>query len=459
MTNEQSTKKQFAEPEGEFFFGNARLAMKSPLEYYEQCFKKYGDYIKFSAFAGPAKLNWYLLMHPTAVEAVLQKHQQKYRKPDLFNKPAGLLVGQGILTSEGSFWLQHRRLAQPAFHRNEIVRLGDTIVACAKEVVERWSKLADGTIIDVHKEMILFSLKTAGLALFSMNLEADAGSFGDNLRKAFEFVNQQMYHYPLNPPLWVPLKENIEFKKAKEQLDAVVLSVIEHRRTEGGDHHDFLGLLMAARDEDTGEGMNDQQLKDEVITLLVAGHDTIAAALSWTWFLLAQNPDCRDKLHDELKQTLNGIDPSVSSLEKLSYTKMTLDESLRLYPPAWGQPRQAIEDDEIDGYFIPKGAIIDLMQWNTHRHPDFWDEPEKFEPERFLPEVAAKRPKFAYYPFGGGSRVCIGQHLALLEGQLALATIAQSFQLELVPGEVVEPDPTFTLIPKGGLKMKLVHRN
>jgi cytochrome P450 len=228
--------------------------------------------------------------------------------------------------------------------------------------------------------------------------------------------------------------------------------IADHRR-HGQDRGDLLSLLLAARDEDTGEAMSDKQVRDEALTLILAGHETTANALAWTWYLLSQNPEVEQKLHAELAAVLDGRAPTVADLPNLRYTSMVIDESMRLYPPAWSVGRSPIADDEILGFQIPKGSSLMLSQWLTHRHPDFWENPERFDPDRFSPERSANRPRYAYFPFGGGPRQCIGNVFALTEANLILAAVAQKFRLRMVPGHRVELQPLVTLRPRYGLKM------
>lgn len=447
--------KEWKTPEGEFFWGSAQQVKNDPLNFYLQAQRQHGDYLKLRATLG---FEWYFLTNPTAVEHVLQTNQKNFRKPDLFMKPASLMLGNGLLTSEGSFWVKHRRLSQPAFHRNSIAKLASTVVECSEKMLSRWDNMPDGSVVDLQHEMIQLTLSVAGRALFSIDLAEHATDVGRAVREAFAIVNAKMFAYPLLLPLWVPTAEHKQFKHSKEIMDSVFTKIISERRKDTDEHNDLLGMLMSARDEETGTGMTDDELKDEVVTLLIAGHDTVAAALSWTWILLAQNPHVRSQLHDELKASLDGRSPSLSDLEHLPYVRMIFDESLRLYPPAWGQPRQAIDEDLIDGYLLPKNAIVSLSQWVTHRHAELWDKPDVFDPERFTPDKIKARPKFAYFPFGGGSRVCIGQNFALMEAQLAIATIGQRYQIDLVEGQSIVPDPTFTLIPKGIVSATLRRR-
>lgn len=426
-----------------------------PLNFYMGNRAEYGDYVRVTSLPG---FDFYTLTYPTAIEHVLQTHQKNFRKPDVFLKPSILLFGNGIFTSEGDFWMKQRRLSQPAFHRNHIGAMADVIVRCVEKMLGAWDAMPDGSQIDLQHEMVYLTLSVAGQTLFSTELSDQATDVGLAVREAFEVLNHKMNSYPFVFPLWVPTGENKRFKHAKGILDSLITKIISDRRKTPQPRHDFLSMLMDARDEDSGQGMSDEQLKDEVLTLLIAGHDTVAASLAWTWIMLAKNPHVRAQLHDELKSVLGGRKPELRDCENLTYTRMVFDETLRLYPPAWGQPRQSIDEDIVDGHYLPKNAFISLNQYTTHRHPEFWQSPEEFNPERFTPEGIKSRPRFAYFPFGGGARVCIGQNLALLEAQLAIATIAQRYQLEIPSNQSIVPDPTFTLIPKGKVTAVLKRR-
>jgi cytochrome P450 len=261
--------------------------------------------------------------------------------------------------------------------------------------------------------------------------------------------------YPFAPPEFVPTKRNREFNRARKTLDEIVLKIIRRRRIETEDKGDLLSMLIEARDEETGEMMSDRQLKDEVMTLLIAGHETTAAGLSWGWYLLAKNDCARARLRAELELNLQGKAPTLEDLPRLPFTRMVFEETMRLFPPAWGQPRQSIGADEIGGFRIDAGKMLVVSQYIVHRHPQFWQRPEEFCPERFTPENSKNRPRFAYFPFGGGARQCIGNHFALMEAQIVLATIAQNFLPQPVETNQPELDPTFALRPKNGLLMRL----
>ena len=439
-------------PRGHFLFGVGQEATRDPIRFYMRMRRDYGDVVRMRTLPG---FHWHLVSHPEGIERVLQTNQQNYPKGWLFNKPLSLLVGQGLLTSEGEFWRRQRRLAQPAFHRQRIHALGQTMTAAAEIMLERWRGFEkEGRPFNLAAETTRLTLQIAGLTLCGVDLSAEASRVGSALAVTFEHLNHRMM-YPWALPEVIPTRRNRRFLRARRLLDGVVYGVIRERRRRNEDTGDLLSMLLLARDEETGEGMSDEQLRDEVMTILIAGHETGAAALAWAWALLAQHADVEEKLRAELARVLGGRTPTVADLPALPYTKMVFDEVLRLYPPAWGLLRQAKGDDEIGGYRIPARSPVTVVQYVTHRHPDFWDEPEKFDPERFTPERVAARPKFAYFPFGGGSRQCIGNSFALMEAQLALATVAQHFRPRLAGGQTVEEDPTFTLRPRGGVWVTL----
>jgi cytochrome P450 len=326
----------------------------------------------------------------------------------------------------------------------------------AEETVESWENTFAriGEAFDVAEEMTKLTVKIAAETLFSADISEDAVRFGDALKIALEHVSYKM-RYPFASPEFLPTKRNRAFNRSRKTLEEIVLKIIRQRRLAPDDKGDLLSMLMLARDEDTGEMMSDAQLKDEVMTLLIAGHETTASGLAWCWYLLAKNDCARARLRAELELNLQGKAPKAEGLQRLSYTRMVFEETMRLFPPAWGQPRQSIADDEICGFQIDAGKMVVVSQYIVHRHPKFWEQPEAFLPERFLPENVKNRPRFAYFPFGGGARQCIGNHFAMMEAQIVIATIAQKFLPRLVEDETPELDPTFTLRPKNGLPMRL----
>jgi cytochrome P450 len=436
-------------PRGNFLFGCLRAFRRDQLNFLRDVRRTYGDYVRIPTVPG---YDVYLIADPAAVEHVLVKNHKNYRKPEFLTGPVRLLLGNGLFNSEGDFWLRQRRLAQPAFLRGAVVRLAAPMTAAVDDLIRTWEAAPDGRTVDVVSEMMRLVLSIAGATLFGADVGGDADALAAAQRDIFALVRHRMNN-PLSAPLWVPTRRNRAYRRGKAVLDGVVLRVIESRRRGGPAANDLLDLLLAARDEESGTGMSDQQLRDEVLTLLFAGHDTTASALSWAWLLLARHPDVQEALHDEAARHLAGRTPTAADLPHLPLATAAFEEALRLYPPAPGLARRAVEADEIQGHPVPAKAILMPSQWVTHRHPAYWEEPDRFRPERFLPGRAADRPKFAYFPFGGGPRACIGNTFALIEGALILAGLAQRFHLRPADDREVEPDTTFVLRPKGAVNL------
>jgi cytochrome P450 len=387
---------------GHLLFGNYQRFYRDPLRVVTETSREWGDIVELRLLPG---ISTHLVTHPDGVEQVLKRNQKNYRKSDIFVRPVSLLAGRGLLTNEGESWLRQRRLAQPAFHRKRLTALVALMANSAELTALNWTeRQSQEPVIDVLGEMTRLTLGIASRALFSIDYSDDADRVGSAVRVAFEHIN-----YRMNTPFALPLKiltlRNRHFLHARQTLDNLVYDLIRERKRTGEHPGDLLSMLMDARDEETGEGMSDRQLRDEVLTLLIAGDETTSAALAWTWYLLALHPSAETRLHAELAGVLGGRTPDAADLPALPYTRMAFEEALRLYPPAWGQPRQAINEDQIDGYRIPAGALVTISQWVTHRHPDFWENPETFDPERFSPQRSVARPTFAYFPFGEGARL------------------------------------------------------
>jgi cytochrome P450 len=433
-------------PRGHWLFGCMGEFQRDPLNLYLRANRQFGHHARIRVIPG---VYVHLLTHPDAVEHVLVKHHKNYRKPDFFNHSVGALTGDGILTSEGDTWLRQRRLMQPAFQRQQLAGLVPVMVNTAEALT-----CAPGEVVDIQDLMMKLTLRIAGLTLFSSDITDEAGQVGRAFKDAFVGVNRRMNTPPWFPS-WLPTPANLRFWRARRVLDRFVGNLIAVRRASASPQHDLLSLLIAAQDEQTATGMTDAQVRNEAMTLLFAGHDTVGAALSWAWYLLGKNPTVQQDVADEVCGRLQGRSPTADDLPHLPLLRATFEETLRLYPPAWGQPREAIGPDEIDGVAIPAKVPVTVSQYVTQRHPDFWDEPEEFRPERFLPGRAEGRHRFAYFPFGGGPRICIGNTFAMLEGPLVLATLLQRFRAELVPGQNVVPDPTFTLKPRDGVRVAL----
>ena len=451
----QSTQREAPGPTGTFFFGNLPDLRRNPLQYYPEMRRRYGDVVRFR---GMGSFVWFLISHPNDIERVLKgKHYPK----GMFIQNIKMLVGNGLLTSEGEFWRKQRRLAQPAFHRQRLESLASMMTGAAETLAESWQpQTTNGQPLDVANEMMRLTLQIVGQALFSVDISAAADKIGEAVAIALEHVNYRSLQ-PFALPERVPTRRNRRFRRARQTIDTLVHNIIAERQRSAehsaDDRGDLLSLLLAARDEATGLGMSSDQLLDEVKTIILAGHETTAVTLSWAWYLLAQHPQIERNLHDELDSVLGGRTPALDDLARLPYTRMVVDETLRLYPSVWAIARQTMEEDEIQGYHIPAKAPLVMSQYVTHRHPEFWDNPDTFEPERFT-RGDEERPRFAYFPFGGGPRICIGNNFALMEAQLLLATLAQRYRFTLVPQRPVVPEATVTLRPKYGIQMTLHQR-
>jgi cytochrome P450 len=428
------------------------VAAANPLPTLVRLMRDEGDLVRIPM--GP----WVYVMvqHPDLVKQILQEKIDNYRKSDT-HEALRIVVGNGLLTSEGAFWKRQRQLAQPAFHRQQLGALTETMAACAQDMAARWAQLPAGTTLDVTQEMTRLTLRIAGKTLFGVEIERDAAEFGRALDHALHFIADRSRSL-IRPPVYLPTPRNVRIRRAIAKLDAVVFGIIEARRRSGEERHDLLGLLMSARDAATGESMSDEQLRDEVLTFLSAGHETTANALTWTLYLLSLHPAERRKVEGELDRVLAGRAPGLEDLPRLELTKQCVEESLRLYPPAWFLERQANEDDELGGHRIPKDTYLGICPYALHRDPRFFEDPEGFDPERFSPARSGARPRFAYLPFGAGPRTCIGAQFALWEAQLVLAVLLSRFRLDLEPGHRVALDPLVTLRSRHGMRMRLTAR-
>jgi cytochrome P450 len=440
-------------PYENWLLGSARTIQHDPLGFNLSMFQRYGNVVAIRFLIWPT----YMIFHPQDVKHVLQENHRNYSKDTYLIHFLRPLLGQGLLTNDGQSWLHQRRLMQPAFHRKQLTTFGALLTGATRAMLERWQDAATrDQPLDVSTEMMRLTLRVVGQALFSIDLSDETDTVGQAFTALITSISDYIYN-PV-PPLNFPTPRNRRIQQSIRTLDGVVQDIItEHRRLDA-DKGDLLSMLLLARDEETGEGMNDRQVRDEVMTLLLAGHETTSNALTWTWYLLSQHPDAESRLHAELEQVLGGRIPTVEDLPRLPYTRMVLEEALRLYPPAVGFNRKALADDEVGGYFVPANTLIWLSPYMTHRHPDYWEHPEVFDPERFSPERSTGRPHFAYFPFGGGPRLCIGSNFAMMEAQLVLATIAQRYQLRLVPDHQVEPQVLLSLRPRNGLPMSLLER-
>ena len=434
-------------PRGVPILGMLPAVRRDPTGVFVRAARRFGDVAYFKI--GPRR--GYLITNPADVRHVLQDNARNYHKSPLYQK-LRLSIGNGLLTSEDDFWLRQRRIAQPAFHRQRIAEIAGVMAQAARETAHEWESIASsGRPVDVSDEMMRFTRTVVLRAL----LGGDLGPFNDSIDDAWVTINQHV-----GDSFWsLGIAEHFQrakarrFEAARRVLRDAVDYVITQRRRHPSDTADLLSMLLAARDEDTGEGMTDEQLRVEVTTFLLAGQETTSLALTWTWYLLSQHPGARQQLEDELDTVLNGRPPEYADLANLPYTRMVVDEAMRLYPPAWAFSRQALADDTLGGFHLPRGFLAFVIPYVLHRLPAYWKDPETFDPGRFSPERSADRPKFVYLPFGAGPRQCIGNQFALIEAQLSVATLAQGYRLQLVPQHRVEAWPLITLRPRYGMQM------
>jgi cytochrome P450 len=438
------------QPGGLFGIGSLLRFTRNPLEFITSMSQAGGDIVHYRL----AFRDVFLIRHPDLIRDVLVTRQHDFAKGEGL-KWARRFLGDGLLTSEGEFHTRQRRLAQPAFHRQRIGSYGEAMVAHAARARERWR---DGEDLWLDREMVRVTLGIAGETLFDADTEAQAVEIGAALTDIIRLFPR--FALPFGGLLnLLPLPSNRRYLRGRRRLDATVYGLIEARRRDGKDRGDLLSMLTMARDEETGAGMSDRQLRDEVMTLLLAGHETTANALCWTWYLLSQNPGAEARLHRELDEALQARLPTVDDLPALPYTEMVLAESMRLFPPAWGLGRRALTDLDLGGVRIPANALVLSSPYLVHRDARWFPDPLRFDPERFTSEAKAARPRFSYFPFGGGARGCIGEPFAWMEGVLVLATLAQRWCFRLVPGHPVEPQALITLRPRHGMHMTAARRS
>ncbi len=401
----------------------------------------------------------YLVSHPEGLKHVLQDQVQNYPKLHFSYTMLRRVTGDGLLTSEGETWFKQRRLAQPAFHRARISVMGAQMVRAAVELSEQWAESQrTGAPRHAGRDMMAITLRIVGEALFGTDVRAETRSVSDSFNLVSEQTVTRFRSLWLFPPV-LPTAYDRAFRRAQGTLNEVVARIISERRADGlEDKGDLLSMFMLARDEETGVGMSDEHLRAEVLTMMLAGHETTATTLTWAWALLHQNPEAERKLHAELDAVLGGRLPTVEDVPRLVYTRRVLDETLRLYPPLYMVSRKVLETDTVCGYQVLGGSSVDMSPYATHRLPEYWPDPERFEPDRFTPEQVATRPRYAYFPFLGGPRQCIGNAFALMEGTLVLATLAQRHRPRMVEGYTPTPEPLITLRPAGELPVHITAR-
>jgi cytochrome P450 len=439
-------------PPGLPIFGSAFGALRDPLALFTDATREHGDIVGFRML----HLRYVLLANPDAIHHVLVENHKNYEKSRNY---AGLkvILGQGLVTSEGEVWRRQRKLAQPAFHRERIASFVRAMSECTGDMLGRWDEERAGAVLDVHKEMMRLTFRVVGRALLSRDLDGDASAIGEALGIGLRWAND--YAEALVPvPLAVPTPKNLRLRKAMRTFDALIYRTIAERRA-GGHEDDLLSMLLEARDEETGEPMSDALLRDELITMVSAGHETTANALSFALHLLAEHPEWARAIAEEADAVLGDrATPTMEDVKKLAKTSMVVEETMRLYPPVWVFERRALEADRVGRWEMPKDATVGIAPYVVHRSPALFAHPERFDPTRFSPEAKETRHKYAFIPFGGGPRTCIGNVFAMTEATLMLAMITRRFRLEALPGRPLELEPFVTLRPKGGLPMRLGRR-
>jgi cytochrome P450 len=438
-------------PRQHWLYGNLREFIHDRLGALERWHREYGDMV--SARFGPRPIMF--LNHPDLVEQVLVDQNRIFIKHYRLRSSQRTL-GNGLLTSEGEFWRSQRKLAQPAFHRDRIASYAGVMVEFTERMLGSWEH---GQRRDIQADMMRLTLEIVAKTLF----DAEIGSDTAEASRAMETLMVSFMKRTgslISPPAWLPTPLNLQVERAARRLDRIILGIIAERRRSSADHGDLLSMLLHAQDEESGRRMTDAQLRDEAMTLFMAGHETTANTLAWAWYLLARHPEAEARLHAELDAVLGDRAPTLADLPRLSYTGMIVTETLRVYPTVWMVGRENTEPVELGGYTLPAGTTVFMPQWTIHRDARWFDEPERFRPERWDPvlRLQEKLPRYAYFPFGGGPRLCIGNNFARMESALLLATIAQRFRLALAPDAVVTPLPTATLRPARGVSVVVTKR-
>ena len=430
-------------PRGHALFGELLPIRRDPLEFVLRMHRDFGDFVRFRMGFRAA----HLLSHPDAVGHVLQDNPRNYRK-GIGLTQAKRWLGEGLVTSEGEVWARQRRLIQPAFQRQHLAGFSPVVTAATAAMLDRW-RAAPGRSVDVASQMMRLTLEVITRVMFSAGV-ANTGEIGAAFTTTLHDAMDRMTALA-NVPDWLPSLGNLRFRRALRTLNAMVDTIIRRHREGGGARDDLLSRL-------SSEGLADRELRDQVLTMLLVGHETTASALAWTFHLLASHPWAWPRLKEEVDRVLGGRVPTHDDLPDLVWTRRLFEESMRLYPPVWLIPRRAIADDEVGGYPIPAGSEVLISPCVLHRHPDYWERPDEFDPDRFSAEPAEKRRRYTYLPFGAGPRACVGSALASMEALLILAMVAQRYRLELVPGFEVVPEPLLTLRFRHGLAMTPVPR-
>lgn len=433
---------------GDFLLGNLRQMAANPLQAFYDWHRDYGDLVSFRL----ATRQFYLFSHPKLVEQALIRQSDIFKKIYTPEKPTGiaLILGQGLVTSQGDLWQRQRHLMQPVFQRSNVITLLPLMITAGNNMLNRWRQLGEGAHFNLSNEMTRLTLEVITQTMFSTSVLDKIEHISPSLDTLLRYAIKSIVN-PLTLPLYVPTPANQKFKRALGTIDDVIYGIIDQRRDAPSEQHDLLDMLLKARDDSSGGKMTDKQIRDEVITIFSAGHETTANLLSWTLYLLARHPDILARVRQELDGLLQGRIPNDDDLQQLAYTRAVLSESLRLRPPAGFLLRKVNKDTEVDGYLLKAGRSAIFSIYNLHHHADFWQQPEQFDPDRFL----LPQKKYSFIPFGTGERICIGSHFALMESQLLLSMIVQRCDLQLLDPDEVEIEMAVTLRPKGGIPVRI----
>ncbi|MBF6212886.1 cytochrome P450 [Nocardia puris] len=438
--------------------GNVKALQQNAPRLFDDLRREYGDMVRLPLGLLTANLAY----HPTAVKHVLQDNNANYIRGIGYER-FKIFMGLGLLTTDGAEWRTRRRIVNPLFHRSAIDAMADTMVAATAEVLERWESAGHGpgrddSGGDVVPDMMRITLGALGRIMFDTDLEPHQEPVGVAMQTAIEAMVFRGTVVQLLPS-WLPFPYNRRVAAARDTMYDVVTRIITaHREGDHAGRPDLVNLLLESEDEETGRPLTDENVRDELMTVFMAGHETTGTGLAWALYELAANPDAQERMFEEVDAVFGGRAPELADVAKLEYTKMVTDETLRLHPPIWVYPREAVADDLVDGWHIPAGECLFLSPYVTHRHPDFWTEPTRFDPDRFDPAQQTKRPKFAFFPFGGGQRQCIGNSMALLQTHLTLAMIVSRFRIETVPGTTTDLATLVSLRPADGIRLRLTPR-
>ncbi|MBA3874222.1 MAG: cytochrome P450 [Anaerolineae bacterium] len=437
-------------PKGLPFLGSLRQLQQDRIGFLTQNQRAYGDIVHYKL--GPRHV--YQLNNHEHVQYVLVKHADQFQKTPTLKNASKDSIGQGLLTSDGDLHKRQRRLVQPAFHHNRIATYADTMVNYTSDMLNDWE---NGKQIGMLNEMMHLTMRIVGKTLFDTDVTEAADSIGAAISVGIEAMSDRISH-PLQLKEKFPTAIRRKRRAALNTIDETIVGFIEERQASGEDKGDLLSMLLMAVDEQDGGTMTTKQVKDEAMTLFAAGHETTANALAWTFYLLGQHPEIEQKLAAEIKTMIGTRRPTLADLPKMPFLEMVVKESMRLYPPAWTVSREAQSDFELGGYTIPKGSIVMMSMYVLHHDERYWEQPEAFLPERFAAANEENIPKYAYFPFGGGSRVCIGNQFAMMEAELVFATILQRYHLSLLSGQNIKLNPLVTLRPEPDIQMRIERR-